>query len=388
MPTLKSVASAILAAGIAIATPLAGRADCDPATRALAYMATQQMADGSIAADPGPTEDYVFGAAAAGYDPNTLAAASGKTVFDYLSNSANLSKETASAGKTGKLILAVVAGGLNPSSFGGQDLIAKLNSFYASGKYGDGSTFAQAFSMLALEGAAQPVPTAAVTWLKGLQDTDGGWNYKAAKDATASDTNSTAIALEAMGAAGDHSADSAALTYLHAQQQADGGFGFIGPPSDPDSDALVVEALVAAGQNPNAAGWSKGSNTPMTNMLTFQDSASGGFFYDKTSPTPDAFTTSQVPQGLKLKPQPVIPTYTRGARVPSCVAAAAATASPSPAASGPSPSPTSAARPAALAQTGGGGGPRSGGAAELLAVMLVTLAAGGLASIRWRRKAP
>ena len=75
------------------------------------------------------------------------------------------------------------------------------------------------------------------------------------------------MALESVG---DHSADANALAYLKTQQLADGGFPYqnsstYGPPtSDPDSDSIVLQALVAAGENPEAAAWSQGSSNVVT----------------------------------------------------------------------------------------------------------------------------
>ncbi|MGA9113706.1 MAG: hypothetical protein WB802_07920, partial [Candidatus Dormiibacterota bacterium] len=59
----------------------------DPASRAIAYLQTQQEADGSIAGPSGSYADselFAIAAAAAGYDPRALTAASGVSVMSYL----------------------------------------------------------------------------------------------------------------------------------------------------------------------------------------------------------------------------------------------------------------------------------------------------------------
>ena len=105
----------------------------------------------------------------------------------------------------------------------------------------------------------------------------------------------------ALAAAGDHSADAAALTYLHAQQLPDGGFAYQnsspwGPPvSDPDSDAIVLQALVAAGEDPESSSWLVGSSSVLTHLRSTQGT-DGGFAYPGTGES--AFTTSQVPAAL------------------------------------------------------------------------------------------
>lgn len=305
------VVTILLAPGAALAAP-------DPATAALAYLAGQQGADGSIASSAGATEDFILGAAAANYDPNTLVSCAGTSAYAYLT--AKLTTATATAGGTGKLALAVLAGKLDPAAFGGQNLLVRLGTFYkaTTGAYGDGSTFGQSLAILALEGAGQAIPPAAITELEGLQDTDGSWNYQASSNATAGDTNSTAIAVEALRAAGVAASDaslSKAIAYLHTQQNSDGGFTYSAPgASDPDSDALVIQALVALGEDPSGAGWTVGGKTVFDDLLSRQ-AADGGFTYPG-SPAPDAFTTSQVPAGLKKAPLPGTATWQPGARIP------------------------------------------------------------------------
>ena len=312
------------------------------------YLHSKQGSDGAVAA-PGVTEDFIFGAAAAGIDPSTLAATGGTSAYDYLA--VHAAAVAGDAGASGKLSLAVLVGRLDPSTFGGQDLLADLGATYhpATGVYGDGQTFPQALAILAFVAAADaghPVPAAAVTHLQDVQNTDGSWNYLGVKDAPGgSDTNSTAIAIQALVAAGVPKTDpsiTAALASLKSQQLGDGGFPYsdaFGPPaSDPDSDAIVIQALVAAGQDAAGAAWTKGGHTPRQNMLTFRDAATGGFTYPG-NPGPDAFTTSQVPAGLVGVPFPGNRDWTPGTKLPAGTCAVSApssspTARPSPSRTG------------------------------------------------------
>jgi hypothetical protein len=191
------------------------------------------------------------------------------------------------------------------------------------GSFGDGTTFAQSLSILALKGAGRPVPPDATAYLRGLQNSDGSWNSKSAPGGPGTgDTNSTAIALMALAAIGDHSRDAQGMAYLHSVQGADGGFPFAPGPgacSDPDSDALVLQALKAAGSDGRSASWSKGSENAYTQALRLQDASSGGFSYpnpDCSPPAPDSFTTSQVPAGLEGRPFPIAPAYVPGTLIP------------------------------------------------------------------------
>jgi len=292
---------AVLAVGLA-RLPVTVQAQNDPASRALRYLASQQLADGSV---PGfspaqATEDFAIAAAGAGYDPTTLKASSGTSDYDYLSAPANLSLETAEAGGTGRLIEAVVAGRLDPTNFGGENLVTKLQTFDSSGAYAAGLPFSQALAMLGLVAAGQPVPANAITYLHSLRNGDGGWGYASGQP---SDSNDTAIALMALDAAGDHADDAAALTNLHTYQATDGGFQYqAGAGSDADSDALGIQAVVATGQDPAGAAWALSGQTPYGWLLATQDAATGGFGYGGS---PDPGTTSQVPAGLELQPFPV-----------------------------------------------------------------------------------
>jgi hypothetical protein len=340
----------VLTAAPASAAPLT---DSQRATAALEYLLAAQRADGSIDGSLGETADFVIGTAAAGYDPATLYGCAGGTgAIGFLATASD--GAAADAAKTGKAILAVVAAGGDPSGFAGRNLFARLTALYdaSSGAYGDGSTFSQAFAILALEASGQTVPAAALTELLALQDSDGSWSYGTTPVAAGDgDTNSTAIALMALDAAGDHAADSTGLAYLHSQQLGDGGFPYQnasawGPPvSDPDSDSIVLQALIAAGQDPEAVSWSQGSSTVLTHLRAGQET-DGGYAYPGMAE--NGFTTSQVPAALVRAPYAAPVHWTAGQSLPTDVcpspsptAGAASSASPT-AAPAASPSPTAA----------------------------------------------
>ena len=319
------VASAILATlltlplGLAAALPTSASVptDSEQATAALRYLWAAQRPNGSLDGSLGETADFVIGTAAAGYDPATLQGCAGTaTALDFLATASD--GAPADAAKTGKTILAVVAAGGDPAGFHGRDLLARLAALYHpdTGVFGDGSTFSQSFAILGIEAGGGSVPAAALAELKALQDSDGSWSYGTAPMAAGDgDTNSTAIALMALGSAGDHSADATALAYLRTQQLADGGFPYQnasvwGPPaSDPDSDAVVLQALVAADQDPEGASWQQGSNTVLTHLRSGQG-ADGGFAYPGMPE--GAFTTSQVPAALMRAPYAAAVHWTAG----------------------------------------------------------------------------
>jgi hypothetical protein len=294
----------------------------DPATRAIEYLQAHQSAStGAIpegASTASVSEEYAIGAAAAGYDPTALRHGTGPSVMTYLS--AHAASACATAGGCGLLIQAVVAARLTPSSFGGVNLLTALRGLYDSstGAYGDGEAFTQALAIQGLAAASQTAPPAAIHDLVAAQDTDGGWDYVLIKDDAnaSSDTNSTAMVLMALDAAGARSRNASALAWLHTQQDSDGGFpDQAGDGTDPDSTSLVFQAVLATGQNPAGFAWAVGANTPLTNLIATQDADGGYTFPGDTAPDP--FTTAQVPPALERAPYPLTcgasPCFTAGA---------------------------------------------------------------------------
>ena len=309
------------------------------ATAALEYLLAAQGSDGSIDGSIAETADYVIGAAAAGYDPGTLhGCLAGTGALTFLATASD--GAATDAAKTAKTILAAIAAGEDPAAFGGRNLVARLAALYHSdsGSFGDGSTFGQAFGILATTAAGGAVPAEATAELLALQDPDGSWGYGGAPVAAGGgDTTSTAIALIALDKAGVHAADTAALAYLSSQQLADGGFPYQNstvfgtPASDPDSDALVLQALLATGADVTSAAWSKGSNTILTHLASGQG-PDGGFAFPG-SPE-NAFTTVQVPAALvgSTYGSVVHPTYEASVpdiRCPNAAPIASPTSSPS-----------------------------------------------------------
>ncbi|MET7673928.1 prenyltransferase/squalene oxidase repeat-containing protein [Streptomyces seoulensis] len=134
----------------------------------------------------------------------------------------------------------------------------------------------QSLALLAQHTAGEKPADQAVTWLTGQQCADGGFAAFRAdtgkpcggKGAQA-DTNSTAAAVQALAALGGHDdATGNAVTWLKAQQNKDGGWGYSpGGPSDTNSTSVVVGALAAAGEKP--AGLRGKGRTPDEALASF-----------------------------------------------------------------------------------------------------------------------
>lgn len=268
-----------------------------------------------------------------------------------------------SPGDLGYLLMIATVAGRNVTSFGGVDLPARLGAtlgLHTPGLYGaadptyDGA-FRQSLAILGLVAAGRSVPTAAVTWLVDQQCGDspssaaGGWQpYRAstavpcdAPDPTTfvgPDTNSTALAVQALervGTAGASSAAAAGLTFLAGAQAAGGGFGFLpGADPDPNSTGLVVQAIVAGGEDPSSGRWAQGSGA-LGALLAWQLGCAaavdevGAFSSPYSDGAPDAFATRQATWGASGAAFPPAPGAFAAAPVPCQAPTSTTTAPPS-----------------------------------------------------------
>ncbi|HEY7946414.1 MAG TPA: prenyltransferase/squalene oxidase repeat-containing protein [Acidimicrobiales bacterium] len=297
------------------------------------------------APDPGSTAEAVLAFAAAGAGGSKAKAAINwlkKHVESYV-NSGGVDD----AGALSTVILAAQAMGVDPTAFGGHkaanNLVARLEAtqrtsgsdaglFGASDPSFDGA-FRQGLALMALANqglGATAAVTAGDTWLEDQQCSDGGWeSYRSdlttscpAPDPTTfagPDTNSTALAVEGLVAAGGTFPHSP-LAFFESSQNTDGGFGFIGAASqspDPDSTGLVIQALVALGQQNNAEFTQAGGATPFTALATYQlgcavAKAQRGAYTFPGEPGPNLLATLQAVPGaaavaFPLKAQSIPP---------------------------------------------------------------------------------
>jgi hypothetical protein len=294
-----ALATAHAIAGLAEA-PLPLLSRTQRANRALTWMNEQQNADGSWSGwtgpDPGATCDAVLAYAAAGFDPDSVTAqGSAISAMDYLSGSAS-SFVTASTDSAGKLALAVEAAGADAHDFGGVDIVDVLvNSWYSPtvGAFGDaGNVWEQAFGILGLAAAGEPIPVSATVTLGNLQNTDGSWT-----DAWGYDKpGSTGLALQALAAAGVAITDSrvvSGVVALQNEQNAVGSWSAFGSPSA-NSTAYAVQGLLAAGEDLEAAKWLKNGQSPYAALSDLQK-PDGPF---TLGPTDDFFSTRQAVPAL------------------------------------------------------------------------------------------
>ncbi len=299
---MKRVATFLLAAGLvfALAAPAsAAPPSSDPITdakAAAAWLANQVNASGFIPTKAGAaTADLSASAQAV---TALVAAGVGKTkvtaLVAYLGAHVDAfvtAQGFDDPGAIAYLILAAVAGGADPTSFGSAhaNLVTRLLATQQSdGLFGlpinatFNGVFDEGLALLALHavGVANP---AGVIFLEGQQCADGA--FLAFRDFSnpivpcpavdpasfvGADTNSTALAVDGLAAQGETTAVAKAVTEMKSIRTAAGGWGFLSsstPAMDSQSTGLVVEALHAAGGPIDTQGVSA--------LLTFQIGCSG-----------------------------------------------------------------------------------------------------------------
>ncbi|GGL98936.1 peptidase [Micromonospora yangpuensis] len=207
--------------------------------------------DGVAYPDQGLTLDAVLAFAAAGVaDDFGASALAWVTRPDIRDGYVGDGSTEAYAGATAKLALAVAVRGADPTDVGGVDLTARLRSLQSTdGRFTDRSAFgdysnafSQSLAILALHRTAPGVPPAAASWLAGTRCADGGYPLLPAQPVCTSDVDATALAVQALRAAGRPADAAAGLRWLVSVQGTDGGFG------NANSTGLAAQALRAGGR--------------------------------------------------------------------------------------------------------------------------------------------
>lgn len=286
---------------------------------ALAWLHSQQQADGSFGA-AGQSADAVFAVVSGGQDPAAWTQG-GPSLLDYLASQA-MTYTLSSTAAAGKLTLAALASRPDraPNDFGGVNVGARVLDAFDPGSGQIGATlFDHGFGLLALSAQYAPGRWLSRAWLRQQQLANGGWEFGSGWGA---DTNTTAIALQALLAAGEPAESPAVqqgLAFLRQQQNPDGGFPYQKPcgfpgcqATDANSTAYVIQALTAAGHDPDGWAWSQHItatnqvtltlHTPLDALLALQ-SRDGGFA--GFSGANDLYATLQAVPGVALVSQPL-----------------------------------------------------------------------------------
>lgn len=311
------------------------------------WLARQLDSDGVIpsgsgsGADLSATAQTALALAAVG-NQQSLA----RTAVDYLELHADAyidSEGTAGPGQLGILILDAAAVGINPGDFGGIDLVSDLlateqDSGPDTGAFGteaqidseDAGTYDQGIALAALAAAGISQTSqvqAAARWLVDQQCPGGGWTLPDRADNSCNapgpdagpDTNSTAMAIQGLAAQDDLSSTSKAkgLQFLQRAQWSDGGWSYSPQTQntsdfpDPNSTALVIQALIASRVSPTSPQFTRGSDNSVHALLSFRVSSgagAGAFFYPPGPAAANLIATYQaIPALMGLTISQILP---------------------------------------------------------------------------------
>ena len=283
------------------AAPVAA-APAPEVTNALVYLRAQQNGDGGYpgfsgpASDPSSSADAALAFVSSGVSLGEVKKGDA-SLLDYLHTSAPGLK----TGPAAKYLLVAANTGENPSSFGGADLVALSTAEKSADGVSGGSYFVHALVILAQ--AAAKSPDAAKQLDSGIllraQQVDGGWGFDAKG---ASDTNTTAIVVQALVASGQGGdATTRGMAYMEGTRQSDNLYPFDATSGDGDanSTAYVLQAKIAARANPSEIARTRAALVALQNP-------SGAFPFQKSAPDDNLLATVQAIPALNGRAFPTL----------------------------------------------------------------------------------
>jgi prenyltransferase beta subunit len=242
------------------------------------YLMSCQKGDGGFAANPESKSDIkdtsqaVIALASMGKNVSDLVKDGNDPLTYLLNKQEELDNLSNAEAQIGRYVVALASAGLDPRNANGTNYVSILKSFIKpDGEIGmENYVWDDAWVIMALascnESQSSEVITAA-DHLKALQTEKGGWSWNGGPNGEDADTSSIALcALLGKGEEKDSDVIKNGLSYLHSEQNEDGGFSSLG--SNAATDSWAILAIKAAGQNP--AEWKVGSNDPIGHLLSLQ----------------------------------------------------------------------------------------------------------------------
>lgn len=304
------------AQGTPEATPASGR---ESLQAAVDWLMSQQGDDGAWSgfggtADSGVTIDAVLALVAAGKTGLTVDLSAATAYLD----AAIESYAEAGVGQAAKAVLATVALGQDPESFGGANVWEEMLDGYdpTTDLYGFG-IYDTALVMLAYGARGEELPQIVLDKVERLQLTDGAWAFDGNQLEGSGDTNTTSIMIQALVSIGLRDTDMVlhGVEYLHATQLPQ-GFPFqsgAGATADANSTGIAIQALIAAEEDPAAQEWQNVAGS----LLAFQN-ANGSFSYLLDPVDENLFATVQAIPAQAGQPLPIVGTPGESAGTATC----------------------------------------------------------------------
>jgi len=266
LPAGTSLHGVGLAAFLALAGPFSLQSNQQhrasaAATTPIGWLTSAQNTDGGFGSDRGgssapmTTAWAALALAASGKRLDSTSRSGGLTVKERLIADARTTDEV---GAQERLLLAAVAAGGDPHGFAGRDLVAAVRGKIGSRGYvksdsGAPAVNLTAFAVISLVGASADASSgrvsAAVRWLGAQQQADGGFGPYS-KGVGGSDVDDTAAVLQALAAAGSDSGAvvDRAVRYLAKAKSPDGGYPMVlGQAPNSQSTAWAIQGLAAVG---------------------------------------------------------------------------------------------------------------------------------------------
>ncbi|MBI5961553.1 MAG: terpene cyclase/mutase family protein [Chloroflexi bacterium] len=287
---------------VSLVSPVFAQDDTRPALKAIEFLKSVQSDDGGFSSGFAPesdlptTADVVIAAALAGVDPLEFVTESEATPLTFIESQVE-SGTVVDAGPLAKVLIAVLAAGEDTAAFADHDLAAELLATQSEeGVFGNGA-FDHCLALVALQNAGAELPEGTLEALLAAQNEDGGWGFMAEMP---SDTNTTGLCLQALALTDEADTVEAGLAYLQAIQNEEGGWPYQNPSeygtdSDTNSTALVLQALIANGQDLDE--W----NNPQDWLLSMQ-TENGGFNYQAAFPGDNIVATVAVIPAIEGMP--------------------------------------------------------------------------------------
>ncbi|HEY1650406.1 MAG TPA: hypothetical protein VGG09_00860 [Acidimicrobiales bacterium] len=267
------------------------------ADSAATWIAGQAAPDGSIGGSLSSTVNAILALAAAHVD---MPAAQAALSYVEANASSYITVDSADGpAQLAALILDAHAMGVDPTNFGGTNLVARLQAteqtsgpdaglFGTETQLGDYyvGTYDQGLAFTALKAAGQAANAAAISWLTNQQCPSGGWAFPnqaigvCAEDPSSfegADDQTTSLAVQGLLAQGALTPGIAAsaLSFFTGGQDADGGWSYypnsvaLPQQTDSQSTGLVIQALLAMGQSPTSPSFSGSGTSPVGALLSF-----------------------------------------------------------------------------------------------------------------------
>lgn len=257
---LRGAVAAAVATALTVSTGAGAAVSPEYRARMAArYVVDHQNPDGSIPtfSTIGSTADGVISLVAVRRGPKAI-----NDAIDYLRSEET---DVDTIGEKAKVVMALVAAGEDPRTFEGRNLLDEIRSTQTSrGRFGaDTSVFDHALALLAF-GSVGGSPRDAAEWLADAQCRDGGWQYDApskagendhcfsgdaSSDFFKSDTNTTALAIQALAiTARREELKRSPFRFIKAiRDEVKGGWGYTWGfrLTDSNSTALVLQAYAA-----------------------------------------------------------------------------------------------------------------------------------------------